>query len=179
MPPRKPEATSATQKTPTARTPARHVGMKTTGDAASRPSVLMIGSEALPFSKTGGLADVLGALPQALARLGWDVTLVVPRYRESHVGELIDRFDLRVGGMTADIGMFEAPLGPARALLVDEPTLYDRDHLYGTETGDYPDNPRRFAVLVRAALEFVDPSWRATNRSCTRMTGRRGWRRSI
>jgi starch synthase len=129
--------------------------MKTTGDAASRPSVLMIGSEALPFSKTGGLADVLGALPQALARLGWDVTLVVPRYRESHVGELIDRFDLRVGGMTADIGMYEAPLGPARVLLVDEPTLYDRDHLYGTETGDYPDNPRRFAVLVRSALEFV------------------------
>ena len=42
-------------------------------------SVLIIGSEALPFSKTGGLADVLGALPPALARLGWDVTLVIPQ----------------------------------------------------------------------------------------------------
>jgi starch synthase len=115
----------------------------------------MIGSEALPFSKTGGLADVLGALPQALARLGWDVTLVIPRYRESLVGELIDKFDLKVGGINADIGIYEAPIGPARALLVDEPTLYDRDHLYATETGDYPDNPRRFAVLVRAALEFA------------------------
>src|SRR6266446_2441192 len=101
MPPRKPEATSAT---PNARTRARNVGIKTTGEPASRPSVLMIGSEALPFSKTGGLADVLGALPQALARLGWDVTLVVPRYRESRVGTLVERFDLRVGGVTADVG---------------------------------------------------------------------------
>ena len=41
----------------------------------------MIGSEAVPFAKTGGLADVLGALPPALARLGWDVTVALPRYR--------------------------------------------------------------------------------------------------
>ena len=49
----------------------------------SRPprSVLMIGSEALPFAKTGGLADVLGALPSALARLGWTATVALPRYR--------------------------------------------------------------------------------------------------
>jgi len=115
----------------------------------------MIGSEALPFSKTGWLADVLGALPQALAQLGWDVTLAIPRYRESRTGTLIDRFELRIGGFTADIGVYEAPLGAARALLIDEPSLYDRDHLYATETGDYPDNARRFAVLVRAALEFA------------------------
>ena len=43
--------------------------------------MLIIGSEAVPFAKTGGLADVLGALPPALARLGWDVTLALPRYR--------------------------------------------------------------------------------------------------
>jgi starch synthase len=134
---------------------ARKPRVATPVDGTPHPSVLMIGSEALPFSKTGGLADVLGALPQALARLGWDVTLVVPRYRESHGGELVDRFELRVGGVSADIGMFEAPLGPARAILVDEPAFYDREHLYGTETGDYPDNARRFAVLVRAALELV------------------------
>src|SRR5207247_5924117 len=54
-----------------------------------------------------------------------------------------------------DIGDFEAPLGGAHTLLIDEPTLYDRDHLYATEIGDYPDNARRFAVLVRAAFEFV------------------------
>src|SRR5262245_57742628 len=46
-----------------------------------RRRVLMLGSEALPFAKTGGLADVLGALPPALARLGWDATVALPKYR--------------------------------------------------------------------------------------------------
>jgi len=154
MPPARPAAT--TDRRATASTPgeARHPRVTTPTDGTPAPSVVMIGSEALPFSKTGGLADVLGALPQALARLGWDVTLAVPRYRESRGGELVDRFDLRIGGVTADIGIFDAPLGPARAILVDEPALYDRDRFYGTDTADYPDNARRFAVLVRAALEF-------------------------
>src|SRR5438132_1140998 len=120
-----------------------------------RPSVLIIGSEAQPFSKTGGLADVLGALPRALARLGWDVTLALPRYRGTTAGTLLEQIEMRVGGVAEDIGFFEAPLGGARTLLIDEPTLYDRDHLYATEIGDYPDNARRFAVLVRAAFEFV------------------------
>src|SRR5437660_10452999 len=95
--------------------------------AATR-SALIIGSEALPFAKTGGLADVLGALPPALARLGWDVTVVLPRYRESGVGTLVDRFDLRVGGMTADVCVFEAALGSARALPLDDARLYAGDH---------------------------------------------------
>src|SRR5437899_7224461 len=98
--------------------------------AATR-SALIIGSEAVPFAKTGGLADVLGALPQALARLGWDVTLVLPRYRGVGAGSLIDRFPLSVGGYTREIGFFEAPLSSsARAILVDCPDLYDRDELY-------------------------------------------------
>src|SRR4029453_4718680 len=131
-----PDKSPATPNTPdTSRTPSRtrQPSPKTTADPASPRSVLMIGSEALPFSKTGGLADVLGALPQALARLGWDITLVIPRYRGSGDGELGDHFDLRIGGVAAGISMFEAPLGSARAFLVDEPTLYDRDHLYATD----------------------------------------------
>jgi len=153
--PRRAPAKSGTEVTAQTPVSVHNVTVSPASDETPRPSVLMIGSEALPFSKTGGLADVLGALPQALAQLGWDVTLAIPRYRESRTGTLIDRFELRIGGVTADIGVFEAPLGPARALLVDEPSLYDRDHLYATETGDYPDNARRFAVLVRAALEFA------------------------
>ncbi len=120
-------------------------------------SVLMIGSEALPFSKTGGLADVLGALPRALARLGWDVTVVIPRHRGSEGGMPIERFPIAVGGYTADVRFLEAPLEDgATVVLVDVPELYDRDNLYVAADGlDYPDNPRRFAVLVRAALEFA------------------------
>src|SRR5438045_974878 len=118
------------------------------------PSVLIIGSEAVPFAKTGGLADVLGALPMALARLGWLVTLALPRYRGVDAGTLVERIPVTVGGFTGDVGFFEAPLADgARALLIDCPELYDRDEIYGVGNTDYPDNPRRFALLVRAALE--------------------------
>ena len=124
--------------------------------AAPKRSVLIIGSEAVPFAKTGGLADVLGALPAALARLGWMVTVALPRYRGVQDGTLVERFPVTVGGVTADVGFFEAPIADgARALLVDCPELYDRETLYGPAASDYPDNPRRFAVLVRAALEFA------------------------
>ena len=127
-----------------------------TGVAARRPHVLVIGSEGLPFSKTGGLADVLGALPPALSRLGWDSTVALPRYRGVTAGSLVERFPVAVGGFTREIGFFEASLPDgARALLVDCPELFDRDTLYGTADTDYPDNPLRFAMLVRAALEFA------------------------
>jgi starch synthase len=122
----------------------------------SRPFVLIIGSEVHPFSKTGGLADVLGALPLALGRLGWDVLVAVPRYRGTSAGTLVERSRLQLGGAFADVGYFQHPMAPCvNALLVDEPTLYDRDRLYATDFGEYPDNARRFALLVRASLEYV------------------------
>ena len=123
---------------------------------APRRSVLLIGSEAQPFAKTGGLADVLGALPPALQRLGWDATVAIPRYRGVTAGTLVDTFPVTVGGFTRDAGFYEAPLaGGARALLVDCPDLYDRAGIYGADSTDYPDSPRRFAFLSRAALEFA------------------------
>jgi starch synthase len=125
-------------------------------DRVPSTSVLIVGSEAQPFSKTGGLADVLGALPPAISRLGWDVTLVTPRYKGVAAGNLADRFSLIVGGRRVDLGLFEAPLaGGGRAILVDAPELYDRDGIYGVGTHDYPDSPRRYGVLARAALEFA------------------------
>jgi len=119
-------------------------------------SVLLVGSEALPFSKTGGLADVLGALPLALARLGWDVTVVSPRYRDVTAGELVGRFVVTIGSYAAEVGFFEVPLmDGARAVLIEEPALFHRDGLYSKGDVDYPDNPLRFAMLARAALEFA------------------------
>ena len=82
-----------------------------------RLSTLIIGSEAQPFAKTGGLADVLGALPPALARLGWDATVALPRYRGVTAGDLVDTFPVTVGGYTRDAGFFETPLaGRAREI---------------------------------------------------------------
>ena len=119
-------------------------------------SVILIGSEAVPFAKTGGLADVLGALPIALARLGWDVTLVLPKYRGVDAGTEVERLALVVGGYATTVGCFETSLGKgARAILIDAPDLYDRAELYGEGGVDYADSPRRFGVLARAALEYV------------------------
>jgi starch synthase len=138
-------------------------------------SVLIIGSEALPFAKTGGLADVLGALPPALARLGWDATLVVPRYRGVTEGALVDRIPLTIGGYNAYAGFYEAPLPDgARAILVDVPELYDRDELYGVGGVDYPDNPRRFAMLVRAAFE-----WSARRRAAPSVVHAHDWQAGL
>src|SRR5258707_12842409 len=94
-------------------------------------SVLLIGSEAQPFSKTGGLADVLGALPPALQRLGWDATVALPRYRDVAAGTLVDTFPVTVGGYTRETGFYEAPLADgARGLLIHCPDLYGRRGLY-------------------------------------------------
>lgn len=129
------------------RAPARSRRSKGKADPLS---ILMIASEAVPFAKTGGLADVAGSLPRALARLGHRVTLVVPRYRGVQAGVLLDRWTITMGSVRLEAALFEEPLvDGARALLVDCPALYDRDAIYG----EYDDNPRRFAFLVRAALE--------------------------
>ncbi|HMF96807.1 MAG TPA: glycogen synthase GlgA [Vicinamibacterales bacterium] len=126
------------------------------------PSVLIIGSEAQPFAKTGGLADVLGSLPPALARLGWDSTVILPRYRGITAGTLVGTLPVAVGGFARNAGFFEAPLADgARAILVDCPDLYDREALYGPANTDYPDNALRFAFLARAALEFAARTDRA------------------
>jgi len=151
-----------------AKTPQRTTNGRT--KTATRPradalSVLMVGSEALPFSKTGGLADVLGALPPALARLGCEVTVALPKYRGVAAGPESERFALTVGGYTNEVGFIEAPLADgARALLVDCPDLFDREGIYGVQNGEYPDNARRYAMFVRAVLEWA---------------GRRGRRPSI
>src|ERR1700749_4968009 len=122
--------------------------------------ILHIASEVAPYSKTGGLADVLGALPRQLAALGHDVSVVTPRYRSIDP----ERFGLArrlrglatpLGNDTVEVGIYEgqAPSTPrVRVYLVDHAPSFDRDGLYGDAHGDYGDNARRFALLGSAAL---------------------------
>src|SRR5688572_2229274 len=117
--------------------------------------VLMVASEAVPFAKTGGLADVVGALPRALVGLGHDVDLVLPRYRGITAGERVTRLRVALGGQIADAEVYAANAGGVRTLFIDHPGYYDRDFLYGAAGQDYADNPERFAFLARAALEWA------------------------
>jgi starch synthase len=124
-------------------------------------SVLHIASEASPFVKTGGLADVCAALPRALARAGVRTSLVIPRYRaiDPRKHSLARRLlPLRVplGDRTEEVILHEGrlPGGHVDVTLVDHP-LFDREGIYGEGGHDYPDNARRFALLGRAALEIA------------------------
>jgi starch synthase len=116
----------------------------------------MIASEVQPYSKTGGLADVVAALPRALGRLGHDVTVVTPRYRGIDAGVWRDTLGVRIDGYPFDVGYFEESLGPgARLLFVDCPPLYHRDGLYNEDNVDYADNALRFAFLSAAAIDWA------------------------
>ncbi len=116
-------------------------------------SILLVTSEATPLAKTGGLADVAGALPLALARLGHHVTVVLPRYRRVQAGAPLGRFTVPLG---ADrfVGTFSTRelADGVTAVMADCPELFDRGELYGVGNEDYADNARRFAFLSRAAL---------------------------
>ena len=118
--------------------------------------ILMIASEAQPFSKTGGLADVATALPKALGKLGHDVTLITPRYRGIADGPIVDRLSLEVAAHRFSARLIEAPIGPgARVLLLDCPELYDRGGIYYDAHGDYADNAVRYAFLAAAAIDWA------------------------
>ena len=120
-------------------------------------SVLMVASEAQPFAKTGGLADVLGALPAAIARCGHTVTLVMPRYRAvGAVGPPGRRIPLQMGGQSFGVGLVELPVGDReRVVFVECDDLYDREGLYGEGGRDHADNAIRFGVLSRSALRYA------------------------
>ncbi|MGB6946418.1 MAG: glycogen synthase GlgA [Bryobacteraceae bacterium] len=118
-------------------------------------NILMVASEATPFAKTGGLADVLGALPAALAERGEQVAVVLPSYRENRYPyprrEAYRNLWIPIGpGYMVDIQ--RTTNRGVSYYFVQCPALYDRDGIYGTAAGDFPDNHVRFAVLSMAAL---------------------------
>jgi len=115
----------------------------------------MVASEAHPFAKTGGLADVLGALPRALTRLGHEVDLVIPRYRGINVGTLIGRLPVALGGQVADAEIFAVHSEGVRTIFIGHAAYFDREYLYGVASRDYPDNPERFAFFCQAALNWA------------------------
>ena len=119
-------------------------------------NILMIASEATPFAKTGGLADVAGALPLALSRLGHSVTVLMPRYRGIDVDGDGVAVRLTLGGRGFDVRYRQLRAAERVTFaFVDVPELYNREGLYGIGSDDYPDNDVRFALLSRAAIDYA------------------------
>jgi starch synthase len=116
--------------------------------------VLLVASEAAPFAKTGGLADVVGALPVALKAFDCEVAVLIPRYRRMErtaARRVYDSIPIWLGGALYETSLYLADAGTPYYFL-DAPSLYDREGYYGDSSGDYADNAVRFAALSRAAL---------------------------
>jgi len=127
-------------------------------------NIVYLTTEAVPFAKTGGLADVCGTLPARVAALGHRAAVIMPAFASiRNAGLPISSTDTS----------FAIPLEPrklvgARLLrgklpdadvpvwFVDQPQYFDRESLYGTVAGDYPDNAERFAFFCRAALQAIE-----------------------
>src|SRR5262245_13424930 len=99
--------------------------------------ILMIASEAVPFAKTGGLADVVSALSHALTRLGHTVDVVIPRYRGVSGDEPIGRVTVRSATAPRPAEISSVTDGRVRFVFVDQPEYFDREFVYGTGSGDY------------------------------------------
>jgi starch synthase len=121
--------------------------------------VLFAASEVAPFATTGGLADVAGSLPLALAALGHDVRIVLPRYRQvdreafglKHAATFFvplsswkERCDILTGTLGKNVTMY----------FINKDIYFDRPGLYGTPKGDYADNAERFIFFSRAIPEL-------------------------
>lgn len=124
--------------------------------------IVTIASEVVPFAKTGGLADVAGTLPRALAKAGDQITIIMPFY-----GKKIDahKYGIKPTGLKITVpfgdwkvegSVLSCTLKPnIQVYFIAQPQFYDRNELYQTKDGDYPDNAERFVFFSRGAIETM------------------------
>src|SRR5690349_21537452 len=119
--------------------------------------VLITSAEMVPFAKTGGLADVVGALPKALANLGHDVRVVIPRYgridpARFNMTEVVPPFPVPMDHNSESVSIMETDVVPGvKVYLVNNENYFaNRENIYG-----YPDDGERFVLYCRAALEML------------------------
>ena len=123
----------------------------------------MVSSEAIPFAKTGGLADVVGTLPLKLAALGHRCSVFLPAYRKIfHAGIEIRPtevgFVLHIAGKQVACRILKGTMPDSNVdfYFVDQPHYYDRQGFYGDQHGDYRDNCERFCFFCRATAQAIE-----------------------
>ncbi len=122
--------------------------------------ILMITSECVPYVKTGGLADVVGALPVALQRLGHEVAVVLPKYAaidtsKHNIKPFLSPLGVWMGNVEEWCAVHSADNQGVPVYFIEANKYFDRVGLYhDAEFNDYQDNPRRFGFVTRAALQL-------------------------
>ncbi len=125
-------------------------------------TVVHLTAEYWPFARTGGLAEAVRGLAEYQVRVGQDVAIVMPLYRSvraftDHMTPVVEAFPVSVGDHVEEARLFRyagTDTG-VRVFFVEHDGHFDRDGLYGSEHGDYPDNLRRCAFLCRATLQAL------------------------
>jgi len=125
--------------------------------AGMKGRVLSVASECVPLIKTGGLADVVGALPGALAGQGWEMRVLLPGYRSLRaMAEDWSEVWVEDGLWGGPGRVLAGEVAGISVLLLDAPHLFDRDGgPYSGPAGDWPDNPQRFAALSWVAARLA------------------------
>lgn len=118
--------------------------------------ILFLAAEVVPFAKTGGLADVAGALPKALRQLGHDIRLCMPRYgriepARFNLTKILDAFPVPADDTQEPVSVLQGVLGAdIPVYFVDHDRYFNREGLYG-----YPDDGERFVLWCRASQEML------------------------
>jgi starch synthase len=125
--------------------------------------ILFAASEGLPFSKTGGLADVIEALPKALVAQGHELAVVLPRYRGIKTSIVVmPSVTIPLGGRLRFPSIADGTmLNGVRYFFVDDPGYFDRDGIYGGSAGEFRDNAERYSEFCRATIEIAKHVWPA------------------
>ncbi|MFC1667342.1 glycogen synthase GlgA [Candidatus Omnitrophota bacterium] len=123
-------------------------------------NILFISSEVFPFAKTGGLADVLGALPEALSKKGHDCSVILPLYkcvRENSFSPKLfkEAISLEINRKKETFSLYLLKHGSASVYFIEKDEYYNRANLYGTPQGDYPDNASRFGFFAKAVIASI------------------------
>jgi starch synthase len=120
--------------------------------------IALAASEAVPFCKTGGLADVVGAMAGKLGDAGHDVCLFLPKYRSIEaegLGTMAQPLAIPLGGEIVQASLRYVQRRSVSVCFIDHPVFFDRESLYTKDGKDYPDNDRRFALFSRGVLEAL------------------------
>ena len=122
--------------------------------------IQFISSEVFPFAKTGGLADVIGALPLALSKRGHKCSIILPFYRCVQKGSFSQKpvkktIPINFNGKEEKFTLHFLKEGNVDVYFIENNTFFDRDYLYGTPQGDYPDNALRFGFFSRAVIQAI------------------------
>ncbi len=118
----------------------------------------IVASEAVPFAKTGGLADVAGTLFNVFRKMGNEVYLFLPLYKTAKNVEGLHshgKISVKIGSQEMEGEVFTRDVENGAVILIDQNYYFGRDSLYGTKEGDYPDNAERFAFFDAAVLESI------------------------